>query len=179
MAVSFREHQAANRRKTWLLLGLMFLAVIGVLWAVGNLLGMNASWLVPVAVGIALIGVWASYWNSDKLVLAMTGARVISHEDAPQLYNVVEQCMVLSPTPVIGRSLVARALRQKPERLLSLNEARDQFERDYLIRLLNLTEGNIALAARLAERNRSEFYNLLGRHGLDPEQFRRLSEANA
>ncbi|MFZ9584666.1 MAG: sigma 54-interacting transcriptional regulator [Pseudohongiellaceae bacterium] len=96
-----------------------------------------------------------------------------------QLYNVVEQCMVLSPTPVIGRSLVARALRQKPERLLSLNEARDQFERDYLIRLLNLTEGNIALAARLAERNRSEFYNLLGRHGLDPEQFRRLSEANA
>lgn len=96
-----------------------------------------------------------------------------------QLYNVVEQCMVLSPTPVIGRSLVARALRQKPERLLSLNEARDQFERDYLIRLLNLTEGNIALAARLAERNRSEFYNLLGRHGLDPEQFRRLTEANA
>jgi two-component system, NtrC family, response regulator GlrR len=94
-----------------------------------------------------------------------------------QLYNTVEQCVVLTATPVINRSLVARALRHKSEKLLSLNEAREQFERDYLIRLLNLTEGNIALAARLAERNRTEFYNLLSRHGLDPEQFRKLPEA--
>jgi two-component system response regulator GlrR len=94
-----------------------------------------------------------------------------------QLYNMVEQCVVLTPTPVISRTLVARALRQKSERLLSLNEAREQFERDYLIRLLNLTEGNIALSARLAERNRTEFYNLLNRHGLDPEQFRKLGES--
>jgi len=95
-----------------------------------------------------------------------------------QLYNTVEQCVVLTPTPVISRSLVARALRHKSEKLLSLNDAREQFERDYLIRLLNLTEGNIALSARLAERNRTEFYNLLSRHGLDPEQFRKLSDAS-
>ena len=93
-----------------------------------------------------------------------------------QLYNTVEQCVVLTPTPVISRSLVARALRHKSEKLLSLNDAREQFERDYLIRLLNLTEGNIALSARLAERNRTEFYNLLSRHGLDPEQFRKLPD---
>jgi two-component system, NtrC family, response regulator GlrR len=93
-----------------------------------------------------------------------------------QLYNTVEQCVVLSPTQVISRSLVSRALRQKSEKLLSLNTAREQFERDYLIRLLNLTEGNIALSARLAERNRTEFYNLLARHGLDPEQFRKINE---
>lgn len=93
-----------------------------------------------------------------------------------QLYNTVEQCIVLTPTPVISRTLVARALRHKSEKLLGLNEARDQFERDYLIRLLNLTEGNIALSARLAERNRTEFYNLLSRHGLDPEQFRKTTE---
>jgi len=89
-----------------------------------------------------------------------------------QLFNVVEQCAVLSGTPVIPRSLVERSLRHKPSRLLSLNAARDQFERDYLVRLLNLTEGNIALASRLAERNRTEFYNLLRRHGLEPAQFR-------
>ncbi|MES2623896.1 MAG: sigma 54-interacting transcriptional regulator [Pseudomonadota bacterium] len=93
-----------------------------------------------------------------------------------QLYNVVEQCIVLSNTPLIVRSLVERALRYKPDRLLGLNEARDQFEYDYLIRLLNLTEGNIALAARLSERNRSEFYNLLKRHGLDPSQFRKSTD---
>lgn len=100
MAVSFREHQAANKRKTWLLLALMFVAVIGVIWAVGNLLGMNASWLVPVAVAISLVGVWLSYWNSDKLVLTMTGARVISHDDAPQLYNVVEEVCLAAGLPM-------------------------------------------------------------------------------
>ena len=94
-----------------------------------------------------------------------------------QLFNMVEQCTVLTPVPVISRSLVARSLKHKSEKLLSLNDAREQFERDYLIRLLNLTEGNIALSARLAERNRTEFYNLLARHGLDPEQFRKVSEA--
>lgn len=89
-----------------------------------------------------------------------------------QLFNVVEQCVVLTTTSIIPRALVERALRYKPERLLSLNESRHQFERDYLVRLLNLTAGNIALASRLADRNRSEFYNLLRRHGLDPAQFR-------
>jgi len=89
-----------------------------------------------------------------------------------QLQNVVEQCAVLSGVPVISRKLVERALRFKPDKLLSLNEARDKFEHDYLVRLLNLTEGNIALAARLSQRNRSEFYKLLRRHGLEPEHFR-------
>jgi heat shock protein HtpX len=100
MAVSFRAHQAANKRKTWLLLVLMFVAVIGVIWAVGNLLGMNASWLVPIAVAISLVGVWVSYWNSDKLVLTMTGAHVISHDDAPQLYNVVEEVCLAAGLPM-------------------------------------------------------------------------------
>jgi two-component system, NtrC family, response regulator GlrR len=95
-----------------------------------------------------------------------------------QLLNVVEQCVVLSTQPLVPRQLVERALRFKPQRLLSLNDARDQFEHDYLIRLLNLAEGNVALAARLAERNRSEFYNLLGRHGLDPAQFRKTTTEN-
>jgi len=67
---------------------------------------------------------------------------------------------------------VERALQYKPERLLSLSEARNQFEHDYLVRLLHLTEGNVALAARLSDRNRSEFYKLLRRHLLEPALFR-------
>ena len=93
-----------------------------------------------------------------------------------QLLNVVEQCVVLTTNALISRNLVERALRFKAGRLLNLSDARDQFEHDYLIRLLNLAEGNIALAARMAERNRSEFYNLLRRHGLDPAQFRKPEE---
>jgi two-component system, NtrC family, response regulator GlrR len=93
-----------------------------------------------------------------------------------QLCNIAEQCSVLTTTPLISRSLVERALRFRPQRLLGLNQARDQFEFDYLVRMLNLTQGNISLAARLAERNRSEFYNLLKKHGLDPARFRREND---
>lgn len=100
MAVSFRAQQASNRRKTWMLLILMFIAVVAVIWAAGNLLGINASFIVPLAVAISLIGVWASYWNSDKLVLTMTGARVVSHADAPQLYNLVEEVCIAAGLPM-------------------------------------------------------------------------------
>jgi two-component system response regulator GlrR len=93
-----------------------------------------------------------------------------------QLLNVIEQCVVLTTTPILSRNLVERALRGKTDPLLSLNDARHQFEHDYLVRMLQLTEGNVALAARLAERNRSEFYKLLQRHGLEPAQFRTRSE---
>jgi two-component system response regulator GlrR len=56
---------------------------------------------------------------------------------------------------------------------LPFAKARDHFEFDYLTHLLEMTEGNVAQAARLAERNRSEFYKLLRKHELEPELFRR------
>ncbi len=100
MVVSFRAEQSANRRKTWLLLGLMFVAVIAVVWAAGTILNFDAYWLVPMAVGISLIGVWTSYWKSDSLVLAMTHAKVVSHEDAPQLYNIIEEVTLAAGLPM-------------------------------------------------------------------------------
>ncbi|MDP2286957.1 MAG: M48 family metallopeptidase [Actinomycetota bacterium] len=100
MAVSFRAEQAANQRKTWLLLGSMFVAVVAIVWAISSLFGMQIYWIVPLAVGISLIGVWASYWKSDSLVLAMTKARVIDHENAPQLFNIVEEVCVASGLPM-------------------------------------------------------------------------------
>ncbi|MBN2907292.1 MAG: hypothetical protein JXJ18_11340, partial [Rhodobacteraceae bacterium] len=51
-------------------------------------------------------------------------------------------------------------------------EARRRFERDYLARLLRITRGNVSRAARLAGRNRTEMYKLLGRHDLEPTQFK-------
>ena len=93
-----------------------------------------------------------------------------------QLRNVVEQCLVLATTPLIPASLVQRALRRKEKAFLPFAEARDRFEFGYLARLLETTEGNVAQAARLAERNRSEFYKLLRKHGLEPELFRESHE---
>jgi two-component system response regulator GlrR len=51
--------------------------------------------------------------------------------------------------------------------VLSYAEARQRFEREYLVGLLKMTDGNVADAARLAERNRTEFYRLLQKHAAD------------
>jgi two-component system response regulator GlrR len=89
-----------------------------------------------------------------------------------QLHNVVEQVCALTTTPLIPLTLVQRALRVPSVEVLTYAQARERFERDYLVGLLKLTDGNAADAARLADRNRTEFYRLLQRHGLTPGQFR-------
>jgi two-component system, NtrC family, response regulator GlrR len=89
-----------------------------------------------------------------------------------QLRNVVEQAVALATGPIVPASLISSAIKETASDVLSLNEARDRFERDYLVRLLQITEGNVSRAARLAQRERSKFYQLLRRHHLDPGLFR-------
>ncbi len=100
MSVSFRAAQSKNKRKTFILLFVMFLFVIAVIWAVGQLFGYGSVWLVPIAVGIALIGVWGSYWSSDKIVLKMTKAKVIDYASAPQLFNLVDEVRIAAGLPM-------------------------------------------------------------------------------
>ena len=89
-----------------------------------------------------------------------------------QLYNVVEQSCALTSTPLIPLSLVQRALRVPTMEALNYAEAKQRFERNYLVQLLKLTDGNVADAARIADRNRTEFYRLLQKHDLTPAMFR-------
>ncbi|MFQ5598096.1 MAG: sigma 54-interacting transcriptional regulator [Nitrospiria bacterium] len=89
-----------------------------------------------------------------------------------QLLNVIEQAVTLSTTPIITASLVQKAIRIKPGEIPSFTSARDRFERDYLVQLLQMTLGNVSHAADIAQRNRTEFYKLLSRHKLDPALFR-------
>ncbi|MBV1931124.1 MAG: sigma 54-interacting transcriptional regulator [Porticoccaceae bacterium] len=89
-----------------------------------------------------------------------------------QLLNVVEQVAVLSVAPVISDTAIRKALRYQPARLPSLATAQSEFEHDYLVRVLRITSGNVSQAARLAHRNRTEFYKLLHRHHLEPQAFR-------
>jgi two-component system response regulator GlrR len=89
-----------------------------------------------------------------------------------QLQNVVEKCVVLSTGPQVQPTLVQRALANQASELLPFDEARRQFERDYLIQLLKLTAGNVTQAAKLARRNRTDFYALLGRHQVEPGAFK-------
>ncbi len=89
-----------------------------------------------------------------------------------QLQNVVEQVCALCTTPLVPLSLVQRALRVPGIEVLSYVAAKERFERHYLVNLLRLTDGNVSDAARLAQRNRTEFYRLLQRHGLVALEFR-------
>jgi two-component system response regulator GlrR len=93
-----------------------------------------------------------------------------------QLQNVVEQAVALSTSSLISDKLVQKALRGKSEGVLSLAEAQKRFEREYLVKLLQITEGNVSQAARLAQRNRTDFYKLLNRFHIEPALFRNRSE---
>ncbi len=92
-----------------------------------------------------------------------------------EVYNVIEQAVALSTTPIITPTLVESALRGRTAELASFESARSEFEREYLAKLLKITGGNVTQAAKLAKRNRTEFYKLLQRHHLDPKLFKSLS----
>ncbi|MBE7422690.1 MAG: sigma 54-interacting transcriptional regulator [Zoogloeaceae bacterium] len=89
-----------------------------------------------------------------------------------QLFNVVEKCVALSTTPIVPLALIERALNRPGDDMASFDEARRDFERDYLVQLLKMTSGNVTNAARIAKRNRSDFYTLLNRHRIDPGHFK-------
>ncbi len=89
-----------------------------------------------------------------------------------QLYNVVRQNVALSRSPVISAELVQQSLGEHAGKLLSFSDARDEFTRNYLSQILQVTMGNVSQAARLAKRNRTDFYKLLARHDLNPDQFK-------
>ena len=90
-----------------------------------------------------------------------------------QLKTVLEQAVDLSLTSSIPAALIQRVMREYEETSLqAFDDARREFERDYLTRLLQITSGNVSHAARVAQRNRTEFYKLLARHGLDPVSFK-------
>lgn len=113
-----------------------------------------------------------------RCVLAPEALEVLVAADWPgnvrQLRTVVEHVAQLATGTVISAELVRSALGHGAEPSLpSFDEARDEFTRNYLMQLLQVTRGNVTRAARLAGRNRTDFYKLLGRHGVQPEEFKK------
>jgi two-component system response regulator GlrR len=90
-----------------------------------------------------------------------------------QLRNVIENVCTFATTPLIPVNLVEKALQEKQVSMLSFNDAKKNFEREYLVKLLQLANGNVTEASRLAKRNRTEFYRLLDRHELKAAQFKK------
>lgn len=91
-----------------------------------------------------------------------------------QLLGVVDHCAALASGRLIPADLAARALalREKAPAIESLEEARARFDQEYLVRLMKMTAGNVARAAQISGRNRTDLYKLLRRHGIDPTAFK-------
>jgi two-component system, NtrC family, response regulator GlrR len=129
---------------------------------------------IPVLIAHFLAQVAAE--SGDRKIYPPEALELLATAEWPgnvrQLQNVVRQTAAVSQTPIIPVELVQQSLGGAPGRLPSFDEARDEFTRGYLSQILQITGGNVSQAARLAKRNRTDFYKLLGRHQLVPEDFK-------
>jgi two-component system response regulator GlrR len=130
--------------------------------------------IVPLATHY--LGVTAGRYAKDVRAFAPEALQMLLAAPWPgnvrQLVNVIEQVVALCASSVVPATLVQQALKEEPAQLASLEEARGVFEREYLVRILRMTGGSVTQAAKLAQRNRTEFYKLLERHKLEPKMFK-------
>jgi two-component system, NtrC family, response regulator GlrR len=89
-----------------------------------------------------------------------------------QLFDLVRRNVAQSQDRVMSGEFVERSLGSAASQLPSFDDARDQFARDYLSRSLKSTSGNVSQSARLAKRNRTDFYKLLMRYRLHPDEYK-------
>ena len=87
-----------------------------------------------------------------------------------ELSSRIEQALRLSAQGAL--SAEALALSAQPEEVPSFREAKRAFERRYVTGLLRRCGGNISQAARLAKKDRKDFYDVIRRTGVDPADFR-------
>jgi two-component system response regulator GlrR len=91
-----------------------------------------------------------------------------------ELENMVEYAVAMARQDVITEELVFPAKTGSSEdQIKPLKEARDNFEKNYLIQLLEITRGNVSKAADLAGKYRSDFYNLLKKYVISPLDFKK------
>jgi two-component system, NtrC family, response regulator GlrR len=90
-----------------------------------------------------------------------------------QLFDLVKQNVVESQGKVMTEEIVQQSLGSDSTRIPSFDDARDEFARSYLVKSLQNTAGNISESARLAKRNRTDFYKLLARYRVLAEDFKK------
>jgi len=89
-----------------------------------------------------------------------------------ELENCVESAVAMTDKKVISEDLVLQGKASNLSGPLAFKDAKTEFERQYLIHLMEIAEGNVSQAAKLAGKYRADLYELLKKHGLDPEGFR-------
>ena len=90
-----------------------------------------------------------------------------------ELQNTIESAVTMANENIIGDDLILPALNAEVNDLKPLKDAKENFEKNYLLQLIELTEGNMAQAARLAGKYRADLYELLKKYDLKPSNFRK------
>lgn len=89
-----------------------------------------------------------------------------------QLFDLVKQNVALSQDRVMTEEFVEESLGSSSAHVPSYDDAREKFSHDYLVKNLQSTSGNVSKSARLAKRNRTDFYKLLSRYRLHPDEYK-------
>ena len=89
-----------------------------------------------------------------------------------ELENTIECAVAMSPKDIITEELILQTHNLEKGRLKLLKDAKEDFEKDYLVQLIELTQGNVSQAAKLAGKYRADLYELLKKHALNPSDFR-------
>ena len=91
-------HQSSNVRKTWLLMTVFLIVVIGIGWLFAQAWGDPS--ILYIAVAFAVLMNFFSYWYSDKIVIKMTGAKLATRQEFPDFYNTVENLSITAGLPM-------------------------------------------------------------------------------
>jgi len=91
-----------------------------------------------------------------------------------ELENTIEHAVAITQHDVISEEIILPSKDLLPEPLKPFKEAVEEFKRGYIVRLLEFTKGNVSKAAELAGKYRADFYNLIKKHSLKPEDFKNL-----
>ena len=91
-------HQESNIRKTWLLMTVFFVMIVGLGWFFGY--AYNAPEVLYIAVALSIGMNIVAYWNSASIALAMSGAKAVLREGNEYLYRMVENLAITAGLPL-------------------------------------------------------------------------------
>ena len=97
-AMNLYHHEDSNIRKTWLLITVFLILVIGLGWVISY--AAQTPEILYFAVVLALVMNFVAYWNSDKIALSMSGAKPVKREENLYLYRMVENLCITAGLPV-------------------------------------------------------------------------------
>jgi len=119
--------------------------------------------------------------QTKKEVKGLTSAamqRLMLHDwpgNVRELENTIEYAVAMTHQDVITEDLILQTKGTiSPEQFKPLKEARDAYEKSYLVHVLEICKGNVTQAAKLSGKYRSDFYDLLKKHNLNTEDFKKL-----